>query len=86
MIVHIGWDTAVNMGDVLMVLTTESAKAAPETWAMILQARREGRFTPCPEEEKAYILLDEGEKLRVVASAIRPATLLKRMEDPYSFC
>lgn len=86
MIVHIGWDTAVNMDDVLMVLTTESAKASPETRAMILKARREDRFTPCPEAEKAYILLNEGDTLRVVASAIRPATLLKRMEDPYSFC
>jgi len=86
MIVHIGWDTAVSMHDVLMVLSAESAKASPETWAMILKARREGRFTPCPEAEKAYVLLTEGDSLRVVASAIRPATLLKRMEDPYSFC
>lgn len=86
MIVHIGWDTAVSLSRVLMVLSAESAKASPETRAIIQKARREGRFTPCPEEERAYILLDEGEKLRVVASAIRPATLLKRMGDPYSFC
>lgn len=78
MIVHIGWDVCVPSRDIIAILSPQSALTAPETAAFIRRAKEAGRFTSCPEGERAYLLVQEGEEIRVVASAISPATLQKR--------
>ncbi len=78
MIVHIGWDVCVPSRDIIAILSPKSALCAPETAAFIRRAKQAGRFTPCPEGERAYLLVKEGEETRVVASAISAATLQKR--------
>lgn len=84
MIVHIGWDVPVSLERVVAVLNARSALKSRDTANLIQQAKAEGRFTPCPEGEKAYVLLCDGgdAPLQVLASAISPATLLKRLERP----
>jgi len=78
MIVHIGWDVCIPSRDLVAILDKQSALASPETAAFIRRAREEKRFTPCPEGERAYIIVQEEDAVRVVASAISPATLQKR--------
>ena len=78
MIVHIGWDVCVPSRDIIAILSEKSALESSETAAFISRAKESGRFTPCPEGERAYLLVQEGEELRVIASAISPATLHKR--------
>ena len=85
MIVHIGWDVCVPSRDIIAILSERSALSSPETAAFIRRAKEQGRFTPCPEGERAYLLVQEGVELRVIASAISPATLHKRFASDTVF-
>lgn len=78
MIIHIGWDVCVPSRNLIAILDSRSALHSPETLAFIRRAREEDRFTPCPEGERAYLIVQEEDCVRVVASAISPATLQKR--------
>ena len=78
MIIHIGWDVCVPSRGLIAILDGKSVQHSPETLSFIRRAREEGRFTPCPEGERTYLIVQEEDEVRVVASAISPTTLQKR--------
>ena len=83
MLIHIGWNVTVSLDRVLCVLSAKTVQAARQTKEIIDRARQERRFTPCPDQEKAYVLCTGPDgAVQVIASSISPATLRKRLERP----
>jgi len=83
MLIHIGWNVTVSLDRVLCILNAKTAHAAKHTRDIIEKAKQERRFIPCPDREKAYVLLHAPDgALQVLASSISPATLRKRLERP----
>lgn len=82
MIIHIGWEVCVESGTLVAILNKSSSRAARNaTDTLISAAKRAGRFTPCPDEERAYVITMEDGKEHVYASAINAATLLRRIQS-----
>lgn len=79
MIVHIGYESCIDTRELIAVIDKARVGDAPDTKAFIARAKAEGRFTPCPEGERAYVLLSGSESTRVIASALRGATLAQRL-------
>lgn len=79
MIIHIGWDICVETDDLLAIFPKKSAMASTETAAFIRNMKKAGRFTPCAEGEHTYLLVQEGEDTRLIATSIHVGTLFKRM-------
>lgn len=82
MIIHIGWEECVESDALIAILNKSSARAARNaTDTLIGAARRAGRFTPCPDTERAYVITMKGEDEHIYASAINASTLLRRIES-----
>lgn len=79
MIIHIGWDTCIETDDLLAILSKKSALASPETAAFVRSMKKAGRFTPCAEGEHTYLLVQEEDEPRLIASSIHAGTLFKRI-------
>jgi hypothetical protein len=73
-ILHIGGDQAVRRREIVAIFDRRAVKMSKATKEFLELAQAEGRFVPCPEEPKSYVVTAD----KVYASPISVWTLARR--------